>query len=69
MVHSYNVKYNGDDTLSLNLTQYLQLPVPATAAAAEIQLTVSYLFLLPQPSLLGLSEPSALSFYIECIIT
>jgi len=42
MVHAYEVAYNADQTLSFNLTQYLQLPVPMTAAAAEIRLTVSF---------------------------
>jgi 6-phosphogluconolactonase (cycloisomerase 2 family) len=41
MVHGYQVSYNADKTLNFTMIQYVQLPVPASAAAAEIRLTVS----------------------------
>jgi hypothetical protein len=41
MVHGYQVKYNADKTLNFTMIQDLQLPVPTSAAAAEIRLTVS----------------------------
>jgi 6-phosphogluconolactonase (cycloisomerase 2 family) len=39
-VHGYSVSYNNDNTMNFTIIQYLQLPVPTTAAAAEIRLTV-----------------------------
>jgi 6-phosphogluconolactonase (cycloisomerase 2 family) len=44
MVHGYQVNYNADKTLNFTMIQDLQLPVPASAAAAEIRLTVSPFF-------------------------
>jgi 6-phosphogluconolactonase (cycloisomerase 2 family) len=40
IVHGYSVTYNNDKTLNFTIIQYLQLPVPTIAAAAEIKLTV-----------------------------
>jgi 6-phosphogluconolactonase (cycloisomerase 2 family) len=53
MVHVYEVFYNANKTLSFNELQDLQLPVPSTAAAAEIRLTVSLLSFPHLPTIQG----------------
>lgn len=41
MIHSYSVTYNPDQTLNFTIVQDLPLPIPKSATAAEIKLTVS----------------------------